>query len=120
MAFGNVYVFNLFNEPLNLDLNGTSAGIVQGWSGRFQLAAPLAVPRTRHGSEAAGRFADQTNQLRPRWDSVEGIADVAIGGGGSGVGPADDLLLFVARNRWRLVHSGGNEIASGEVRPAWS
>lgn len=116
MAFGNVYVFNLFMEPLDIHPNGARAGIVQAWSGgpRFQLAAPLEVPRTRHASEATGRFANETNYVRLLWDSFEATAEIAIAG--EGIAPANDVLLFVALNRWRLVLDRGYEIASGEVR----
>lgn len=113
MPAGQVYVFNLSYDPLDLFLNGAPAGAVPGWSGRFQLAAPLAVPRTRNASEANGRFADGMNRLELQWASVTGTAAVAIGG--SGITPVDDLALFVAQDRWRLLRGNGHEIASGDV-----
>lgn len=113
MPAGQVYVFNLYSEPLDLSLNDAPAGLVQGWSGRFQLAAPLAVPRTRNASEASGRFIDGTNQLRLQWASSTGTAVAVIGG--DGITPVDNLLLFIAQDRWRLLRGNGHEIASGDV-----
>jgi len=113
MPAGHVHVFNLYYEPLDLSLNDAPAGVVQGWSGRFQLAAPLAVPRTRNASEASGRFIDGTNQLRLRWASSSGTAVAVIGG--DGISPVEDLLLFIAQDRWRLLRGNGHDIASGAV-----
>lgn len=117
---GNVYVHNASNEPLDLRLNGAPAGNVQGWSqgpNRFQLAAPLAVPRVLNASEGQGRFVNGTNQLALQGPGASYSAQVAIDG--RQLPLHQNLNLFVTRNRWSLVNDYAVEIASGEIRPSW-
>jgi hypothetical protein len=115
---GSVHVYNLNGERLNLILNGDRVGAVGSWSygdPRFQLAAPLAVPRARH-LDRPGQFANEPNDLRLQWDTRTSHCSVAIDGGRY---PLDqDLLLFVGNNHWQLIDDRGNAVASGHAEPA--
>jgi hypothetical protein len=114
---GSVYVNNLTGEQLALNVNQGQVGTVGGWSygeARFQLSAPLAVPRARL-LDGEGRFANGQNHLGLQWDGRMSGCTVAIDGGRHPLN--QDLLLLVAYNSWQLVDDRGEWIASGEVQP---
>jgi hypothetical protein len=112
---GNVYVFNVASEDLQLVINGQAAGgRIAGWSGGQDRYRPngCAVPRNRNPQ--GGTFGNGPNQVILDRPGSQSTAQVAIDGARIPIG--QDLLLFVARNQWQLVGDFGDVLASGPVR----
>jgi hypothetical protein len=107
---GNVYVFNMSNQALNLIANGGGVSGIQGWSSGYQLNG-RAVPRAP--GAGPGQFGNGSNQLVLAWADRQGSAEVGIDGNACPL--FLDLLLFVERNQWQLVDQNGNFIAGGGV-----
>jgi hypothetical protein len=119
---GSVYVFNVTNQDLSLNLNGmpTAGGGIAGWSqsgaGKYQPSAQ-AVPRTLNASDGPGKFFNGNNSLSLQWPDGVFMAQVSIDGGALPLN--QDLLLFVERNAWQLVNQLAVQVASGTVQGGW-
>lgn len=120
-APGNVYVFNVTSQDLNLSTNGgaTGGGTIPAWtqSGDKKYQPNVqAVGRKLNPSEGQGYFFNGTNSLSLAWLDGLYFASVKIDGG---MFPLNqDLLLFVERNRWQLVDQYAVQVATGDVTPA--
>lgn len=115
---GKVYCFNAYNEPLQLTVNGASAGSVPSWGGAGPYApAALAVPRARHADGQPGAFPnDRPTPLRLAWDSYEAMPVVNLAGLPN-VSLDDDLILFIAVNQITLMNTRGFVLLTTPVEP---
>ena len=97
-----------------------ASGAIAGWFGDDQAAKYRpnvgAVPRTLNASDGPGKFWNGKNALTIQWADGLFMAQVAIDGGQFPM--IQDLLLFVTKNKWRLVNQEGVETASGDVTAA--
>lgn len=118
-ATGNVYVFNLTSQDLTLSTNGmsTASGTIPGWGQGANRYQPVgqAVPRVLNASDGPGRFFNGTNSLTLHW--IDGLFFATVKIDGSQLPLNQDLILTIARNKWRLVNQYAVEIASGDVIP---
>jgi len=110
---GNVYLFNLFSEPIsNLAVNGFAAGSIGGYANGgtgtpIYTPASLAVPRTRYPADSAA-FTIGANSVILPWDSFRGITMVNIPDPAqTPVSLNDPLLLLVAVNEAMLMTTRG-------------
>lgn len=119
-AAGNVYVFNLTSQDLNLSTNGapTSGGTVPGWGqgGNKYQPSLQAVPRKLNASDGPGNFFNGANYLSLVW--LDGLFLAYVKIDGSQLPLNQDLLLLVERNQWQLVNQYAAVVASGDVTPA--
>lgn len=118
-AAGNVYVFNLNSQDLDLSINGAPAGgTVAGWaqSGNKYQPGIQAVPRKLNASDGRGNFFNGTNSVMLSW--IDGLYFAQVQIDGTQLPLNQDLLLIVERNRWQLVNQFAVEVASGDVTPA--
>ena len=117
---GNVYVFNLTSEDLNLSTNGapTAGGTIPGWGqGSSQYQPSLQpVPRKLNASDGPGNFFNGANSLSLNW--IDGLYFAYVRIDGSQLPLNQDLLLLVERNQWQLVNQYAVTVASGDVTPA--
>lgn len=115
---GNVYVFNVYSEDLNLSVNGLqiSVGAIPGWSQsgntRYQPGS-AAVPRVLNASDGPGNFFNGNNMLALVW--LDGLFMAQIKVDGSQFPLNQDLLVFVSRNQWQLVNQFGTLVGNGQV-----
>jgi hypothetical protein len=115
-ATGNVYVFNVFNESLNVATNGLDIGFgsIDGWSSRSDKSPyrpfSASVRRVLNASEAQGNFFNGNNMLSLSWPDDQFTASVKVS-----TPLNQDLLLFIHRDSWRLVNWFGGDVSSGEV-----
>jgi hypothetical protein len=118
---GNVYVYNVYSETLQLSLNGGPAGTINDWT----VASPppkyqpncLVVPRTLNSSDGFGKFfqgKDQGghgNQVTVHWMEQPITFEIILD---HNLHPLpEDLLLFVTGNSYSLVTQFGGEAAHG-------
>ena len=119
-AAGNVYVFNLTSQDLNLSTNGapTMGGTIPGWaqSGSKYQPGSQAVPRKLNASDGPGNLFNGTNSLSLNW--IDGLYFAYVKIDGTQCPLNQDLLLIVERNQWQLVNQFAVQVASGEVIPA--
>jgi hypothetical protein len=112
MAYGNVYVFNCFNEKAQISVTGYSAGPIAAWqsvtgSNPYQPSA-VTVPRIKHNDERSGAaFADDGgNSLNVGWDS--GICNgIPIDIPTTGLSIDEDLVLYITHNQAILLRFDG-------------
>ena len=114
---GNVYVFNVFSETLNLATNGNEAGSLPGWSTGNPRYQPSSIPvaRTLNASDGPGKFFNGRNDLVLQWD--DGLFTASVLVNGSMIPLNQDLLLFLARTQWELVSQYGEVLQTGPVLP---
>ena len=118
---GNVYVFNVGSQDLNLSVNGKGidSGTISGWTpsgtAKYQPSV-AAVPRTLNASDGRGKFFNGSNALSLEWLDGRFLAQVRIDG--SVLPLNQDVLLFIEKNKWQLVNQFAVEVASGDVYPA--
>jgi len=118
IAAGNVYVFNIYSEDLNLSVNGLpiSVGTIPGWSqsgnSRYQPSSGT-VPRVVNASDGPGNFFNGNNMLALNW--LDGLFMAAIKVDGGQCPLNQDLLVFVSRNQWQMVNQFGVLVADGQV-----
>jgi hypothetical protein len=117
-AAGNVYVFNVTSQDLNLSTNGmsTSGGTISGWtqSGTNKYQPNVqAVPRVLNASDSPGKFFNGTNNLALSW--IDGLFMAVVKIDGTQIPLNQDLLLFIERNKWQLVNQYAVEVANGDV-----
>ena len=102
----NVYVFNLYNEPITgMSVAGYAAGSIAGYAtGSVPPGVPvytpasLSVPRSKSPGSSAS-FAIGDNSLILPWDSFRGQATITIPDPAvSPVSLTDPLILYVTRN----------------------
>jgi hypothetical protein len=102
----NVYVFNLYNEPVsNLSVSGYNAGDIAGYATGtvppnvpIYTPASLAVPRSKSPGSTAS-FAVGDNAVLIPWDSFRGAVTVTIPNPAvSPVSLMDPLILYLTRN----------------------
>lgn len=115
---GNVYVFNVFSEDLNLSTNGgaTTGGTIPAWtmSGAAKYQPNVqAVPRKLNASDGQGNFFNGVNALSIVW--LDGLFVAAVRIDGSVLPLNQDLLLFIDRTNWQLVNQFGALIGNGDV-----
>jgi hypothetical protein len=115
-ATGNVYVFNVFNESLNVATNGLDigSGSIDGWASRSDKNPyrpfSASVRRVFNANAAQGSFFNGNNILTLSWPDVQFTASVKVSG------PLNqDLLLFIHRDSWRLVDQYGGDVCAGRV-----
>lgn len=117
---GNVYVFNLTSQDLNLSTNGapTSGGTIPGWGqgGNQYQPSSQAVPRKLNASDGPGNVFNGTNAFSLVW--LDGLYFAYVRIDGSQLPLNQDLLLLVERNQWQLVNQFAVTVASGDVTPA--
>lgn len=118
---GNVYVFNVNSQAMNLSLNGLSiaAGGIPGWSqsgGSPYQPAGGAVPRTLDASDGPGKFCNGANYLTIVWPN--GMFEAQIRIDGSQTPLNQDLMVFVGLNQWQLLNQYAIQIGSGAVNAA--
>jgi len=117
---GNVYVFNVNGEDMNLSTNGlsTNGGTIPPWSqsggNRYQPGGQ-AVPRTLNASDGPGKFFNGRNALGINWP--DGLYGAQVQIDGSQFPLNQDLILFITRNSWQLVNQYAVQVASGQVTP---
>jgi hypothetical protein len=120
-ATGNVYVFDLFNEPITgFAVAGKSAGTINAWSPPYAsertpyTPAQLRVPRAK--STSPGQSAIGDNAVSIPWESFTGRATIKIPDpASSAVSLNDDLILFVATNQAILLTTRGQVHATFNV-----
>jgi hypothetical protein len=118
---GDVYVFNVSSEALDLSLNGAPirAGTIPGWSlsakSRYQPGS-RPVPRVLHASDGPGNFFNGVNQLF--LSRIDGVYVAQIGIDGRQLPSNQELLLFISLNQWQLVNQYGVQVSTGTVRSA--
>ena len=120
ISAGNVYVFNIPSQDLDLSVNGAPipSGTIQGWSfsnPKYQPTA-AAVPRTLNASDGRGKFFNGKNALSMQW--LDGLFFTQIRLDGNLLPLNQDVILCIQKNRWQLVNQYAIEIASGDVIPA--
>ncbi|MCH7861654.1 hypothetical protein ACQKOH_12660 [Sphingomonas sp. NPDC092331] len=119
-AAGNVYVFNMTSQDLNLSANGlsTAGGTIAGWSqsgaGMYQPRSQ-AVPRRLNASESPGCFFNGTNSLALMW--IDGLYFATVRIDGRMFPLNQDLILLITQNKWHLVNQYAVEVAEGDVLP---
>lgn len=119
----NVYVFNLYNEPIKgLSVSGYAAGDIAGYADGtvppgvpIYTPASLAVPRSKTpGSSASFSIGDNT--LIAPWNSFHGRATVTIPDPTKAPVSLDDpLILLLAVNSAILLTTRGYVIATFSV-----
>ena len=114
---GNVHVFNLTDQELELVLNGAKApcGPIAGWSsGGAEPYRPNSGAVPRSTSMQGGVFGPSgvTNHLAMHWPDGTFVAHLQIE---SSLPLRDDLLLLIGRNQWQLVTPFGALVSSGPV-----
>jgi hypothetical protein len=111
----NVYVFNLYNEPVTgLSVAGYAAGSVPGYAtGTVPAGVPvytpasLAVPRTK-SAESGASFSIGDNSIVVPWDSFRGEATITIPDPAVyPVSLTDPLILYLTRNDAVLMTARG-------------
>jgi hypothetical protein len=120
MANGNVYCFNSFNEPANLNVNGFAATQIPGWQATGQtIYTPQAIPipRVKHtGDATAASFGnDAPNQVRIQWVSYTGNTTITIPGSHSSL--LDDLILYLTLNKAILMDTRGFVWDTHDIAP---
>lgn len=119
-AAGNVYVFNMTSQDLNLSTNGlgTAGGTIAGWNqsgaSKYQPRSQ-AVPRRLNASDGPGCFFNGTNNVALVW--LDGLFVATVRIDGNMLPLNQDLLLLVTRNKWHLVNQYAVEVAEGDVMP---
>lgn len=121
LTVGNVYVFNLTSQDLNMTTNGApiAEGTIPAWTtSGSDIYQPngKGVPRMLNASDGPSYFFNGTNSLTLNWIDGLYVADVQIDGAQLPLN--QDLLLIVARNKWQLVNQYAVEVATGDVTPA--
>jgi hypothetical protein len=111
----NVYVFNLYNEPITgLSVAGYAAGNIDGYATGttppnvpIYTPATLAVPRSKSpGSSASFSIGD--NSLVAPWNSFRGTATITIPDPRKDPVSLDDpLILLLAVNQAILLSTRG-------------
>ena len=131
----NVYVFNLYNEPItNLSVAGYNAGSINGYANGttppntpIYTPASLAVPRTKSPGGSAS-FSIGDNAVVIPWDSFRGTATITIPDPTKyPISLNDPLILLVAVNNAILLTTRGyvvqtfpvtlNNLAGEHVEP---
>jgi hypothetical protein len=120
-AAGNVYVFNVTSQDLNLSTNGApiTGGTIAAWtmSGADKYQPNVVpVPRKLNASDGPGNFFNGTNSLNLNW--IDGLYIALVKIDGAMLPLNQDLLLFVERNQWQLVNQYAVQVASGDVTQA--
>jgi hypothetical protein len=111
MAFGNVYVFNNFNEPISvLNIATFQAGAVPAWiatGNAIYTPQSMKIPRVRHADErTSAAFAqDRANDVVVKWDTFIGHGVITMPAGD--VSLEDDLILYLALNQFTLMTTRG-------------
>jgi hypothetical protein len=111
MTFGNVYVFNNFNEPISaLNVASFQAGAVPAWTANGNaIYTPqfIKIPRVKHADErTSAAFAqDQANDVVAKWDSFIGHGVITMPAGD--VSLDEDLILYLAVNQFTLLTTRG-------------
>ena len=109
--YGNVYCFNIYNEPLKLSVNSQLAGTIAGHSKEpATLYTPsfLAVQRALHSDDdsAAAFPGDAKTALHIKWDSFSGLASIDLTNLPD-ISLDDDLILYITRNQLILMTQRG-------------
>ena len=119
-ANGTVYVFNLFNEPMNpFSPNGKPAGSIAAWSPGRSGDPPIYTPnvlkvgRVLNSSEGAAHIFDGKNDIFLAWQSNTGHFPLSIDGGQFPI--TQNLFLFVLRDQWFLCDTYGVQKLSGRI-----
>ena len=98
-----VYIFNLFNEPAKLSLNGGKAGTINGWNKTSGYApAYLAVESATHGDQSEGkvyRGGKGENDVRVDWDSGYATGTIIFPTVEQEVSIDQDLVCYIAKNQ---------------------
>jgi hypothetical protein len=118
---GNVYVFNLTSQDLNLSTNGapTTGGTIPAWtmSGSDMYQPNVqAVPRKLNASDGPSNFFNGTNSLSLNW--IDGLYLAYVKIDGTQLPLNQDLLLIIERNQWQLVNQYAVQVANGDVTSA--
>ncbi|HKR24924.1 MAG TPA: hypothetical protein VJS15_06660 [Allosphingosinicella sp.] len=117
---GNVYVFNLTSQDLNLSTNGApiAGGTIPGWaqSGSRYQPSSQAVPRKLNASDGPSNFFNGGNSLSLNW--IDGLYFAYVNIDGTQLPLNQDILLIIERNQWQLVNQYAVEVARGDVTPA--
>jgi hypothetical protein len=116
---GKVHCFNLYSEPLRLQVNGVAAGTIPGWdssgSGQYRPFG-LAVARTKHAGGGPAAFANDGDvSLRMAWDDFTATGSVRIGGQPN-ISLDDDLILQIAVNQMSLLNTRGFVLLTAQCR----
>jgi hypothetical protein len=111
----NIYVFNLYNEPVTgLSVSGYAAGDIAGYAnGTVPAGSPiytpasLPVPRSKTPGSSA-TFAIGDNSIIAPWDSFHGSATITIPDPKTNPVSLDDpLILLLAVNDAILLTTRG-------------
>lgn len=117
-AAGTVYIFNIFSEPIEVSSNGGAIGSISGWSdgsGTVPLYTPsvLLGERVLNPSEGSGKIANGSNLIQINSDERPGSFSFRIDGNAFPLNQS--LLLFIARDHWRLTTQFGVVVAEGAI-----
>lgn len=115
---GTVYCFNCYNEPMRLSLNGQKAAEIPGWqTSGATIYTPSAkgIARAKHADGEPVFGNDKPNQLKIVWSTFE--ADTELSTKKAEVSLDDDLILYIAVNRWVLMTTRGFVKEEGAMDP---
>lgn len=108
-TLGKVYIYNLFNEPADLSLNGADAGTINGWDSnpaKGYQPSFIAVDSAKHNDEAKGKVyrGEETNDIGENdisvtWDDGVASGKVKFPTDKDNVRITDDLVCFIAKNQ---------------------
>lgn len=118
-AYGNVWVFNCFNEAATLTVASYPAGTIPAWTASgpsiYQPSA-ISVPRVKHSDDQPGpAFSnDGKNELSVTWDSAQ-YQSVSMPIPAGDISIDNDLVLYLTLNQFILMDTDGFVLATVPV-----
>src|SRR5258708_36583935 len=95
---GKVYVFNCYNEPVALAVNGSPAGTIPPWgnmgASTYQPQS-IALGRAKSTGSSGPQFGPGNNACRAQWESFSFMLSIVVPSPRSGVSLDDDLVLYL-------------------------
>ena len=112
-AIGQIFVFNLAAEDLEVSLNGAKVGVANGWPGpqapaNVFAAGVLAVPRTLNASDDEGKFYKGANEVKLKWEEDPHIITIDLSGPKFPM--IESYALYVSSFRYLLMDEYGTKI----------
>jgi hypothetical protein len=110
---GSTFIWNLYYEPGDVELNGIAAGQLPGREASYTAPPGLRVPRTKYpSSDAVFHYGD--NVVVIRWDSYTGRAVVPIETQKASLDQSLGLYVGIG-SPWFLLDERGLVIAMAEA-----
>ncbi|HXI24169.1 MAG TPA: hypothetical protein VNG71_09945 [Pyrinomonadaceae bacterium] len=124
-TLGKVYIYNLFNEPATLTLNGGPAGTIDGWNSdpaKGYQPSFIAVDSAKHFEDGPGKVyrGEEPNKVGENSISVTWADGVATGNvkfptDNDNVRITDDLVCFIAKNNAFVETTEGFVIGGDQI-----